>query len=286
MDLMQSKENRIHISEIKPYTCYKSIIPDYFAYVPMHWHNEFEINFIREGEAEFICGEEKFISSAGDIIITLPNELHSVYPHDASRQVYDTLVFGRSIFGAYESDRYMTECIYPLIDGRFSVPRHITSEHCFYSELEMIAENIFSCAKGNSPQLDMLMRSEILRLFWLLMTQAEEKPHISLDGNVIRPSLEYISEHYSEKITVLQLAQTVHMSESCFMRKFRKYVGLSAIEYISHFRIDKACHELLHSEKNILEIAFECGFGNISNFNRQFRKNMNCTPGEYRAKTK
>lgn len=284
MNYTKSKENRIHISETKPYTCYKCIIPDYFGYVPMHWHNEFELNFIREGEAEFIVGEERFISSAGDIILTLPNELHSIYPHDDSRQVYDTLVFGRSIFGAYESDRYMTECVYPLIDGRIAIPRHITSEHCFYGELEMITENIFSCAKGNSPQLDMLMRSEILRLFWLIMSNLEEKPHVSFSDNAIRPSLEYISEHYGEKITVLQLAQSVHMSESCFMRKFRKYVGLSAIEYISHFRIDKACHELLYSDKNILEIAYECGFSNISIFNRQFRKNMNITPREYRSK--
>ena len=45
------------------------MIPDEFAYAPMHWHSEFEINFVREGFAEFNCGDEKFVSSAGDIIV-------------------------------------------------------------------------------------------------------------------------------------------------------------------------------------------------------------------------
>lgn len=62
MNNMCFKENRIHSSDIKPFSCYECIIPDYFNYVPMHWHNEFEINYIIEGSAEFICADEKFIS--------------------------------------------------------------------------------------------------------------------------------------------------------------------------------------------------------------------------------
>ena len=66
------------------------------------------------------------------------------------------------------------------------------------------------------------------------------------------------------------------------MNRFRKQVGRSAVEYILHFRIDTACRELIGTKKSVLEIAFDCGFRNISNFNRQFRKITGCSPSEYR----
>lgn len=284
MNNINSKEKRIHSCDIKPFSYYKCIIPDHFNCVPMHWHNEFEINYIREGSAEFICGEEKFTSSKGDIIITQPNVLHSIYPGVNAGQVYDTLVFSHEIFGSSNSDRYISECIRPLINGSMKIRTHITPEHHYYPELEIIAENIFACAKGNSPQLDMLMRSELIRLFWLLETEAETAPELCRADSIIRPALEYIAEHFNENITVSQLAASVHLSESYFMNRFRKHVGLSAVEYISHFRIDKACKGLIGTKKNVLEIAFECGFHNISNFNRQFRRIIGCSPTEYRNK--
>ncbi|MGN0621805.1 MAG: AraC family transcriptional regulator [Porcipelethomonas sp.] len=284
MKHMSSRENRIHSSEIKPFSYYKCIIPDHFTCVPMHWHSEFEINFIREGTAEFICGEEKFTSAAGDIIITLPNVMHSIYPCAGSRQIYDTLVFSHEIFGGQDSDRFIGECIRPLINGSMRVQIHITPEHHYYSELETVMENIFACAKGNTPQLDMLMRSELLRFFWLLETEAETDEDLCESGEMIRPALEYISAHFREVITIKQLAAKVHLSESYFMNQFHKHVGLSAVEYISHFRINQACRTLIGTKKNVLEIAFDCGFRNISNFNRQFRKITGCSPTEYRKK--
>lgn len=284
MNKISSRENRIHSSEIKPYSYYKCSVPDYFNCVPMHWHSEFEISFIREGSAEFICGEEKFISAAGDIIITQPNILHSIYPCADTRQVYDTLVFSPELFGGTDPDRYIGECIKPLINGSMRVQTHITPKHHYYSELETITENIFSCAKGDSPMLDMLMRSELLRLFWLLETEAETDPEPSGSESIIRPAIEYIAEHFTEAITIRELAASVHLSESYFMNQFRRHVGLSAVEYISHFRIDMACKALIGTKKNVLEIAFDCGFRNISNFNRQFRKITGCSPTEYRKK--
>ena len=273
-----SKENRIHSSGIKPFSYYKCVIPDYFYCVPMHWHSEFEINFIREG------GEDKFTSAKGDIIITQPNVLHSIYPCEHTSQVYDTLVFSSEIFGISDSDRYINECIRPLTDGRMRITTHITPKHHYYAELAVIAENIFSCAKGDTPQLDMLMRSELIKLFWLLETEGEQSTLAGKYDSVIRPALEYIAMHFSESITVSQLAETVHLSESYFMNLFRKQVGFSAVEYISHFRIDTACRELTSTKKSVLEIAFDCGFRNLSNFNRQFRRITGCSPTEYRSR--
>ena len=283
---MNYRENRVHSSKVKPFSYYQCLIPDEFAYAPMHWHSEFEINFVREGFAEFNCGDEKFVSSAGDIIVIQPNVMHSVYPCPDAHQVYDTLVFSHEIFGRSETDRYINECIKPLMNGSMRIPMHITAAHHYYHELEMMMENIFACAKGDAPQLDMLMRSELLRFFWLLETESEVDADFHEPSEVIRPALEYISIHFRENITIRQLAAVVHLSESYFMNQFQKYVGFSAIEYISHFRINQACKRLTSTKESVLEIAFDCGSRNISNFNRQFRKVAGCSPTEYRRKMK
>lgn len=283
-----SKEKRIHSSGVKPFSYYKCVIPDHFYCVPMHWHSEFEISFIREGSAEFIYGGnnslEKFTSAKGDIIITQPNVLHSIYPCGHTSQVYDTLVFSPELFGSIETDRYFAQCIRPLMDGSMRINTHITPCHHYYAELALTAENIFSCAKGDSPQLDMLMRSELIKLFWLLETEGEQITDSGKYDSDIRPALEYVAEHFRENITVAELAESVHLSESYFMNRFKKQVGISAVEYISHFRIDTACRELIGSKKSVLEVAFDCGFRNISNFNRQFKRITGCSPTEYRKK--
>ena len=109
-------------------------------------------------------------------------------------------------------------------------------------------------------------------------------PDFQEAGEMIRPALEYIKEHFQENITIQQLAAVVHLSESYFMNQFQRHVGFTAIEYISHFRINQACRLLGDTRKSVLEVAFDCGFRNISNFNRQFRKVTGCSPTEYRKR--
>ena len=280
---MALEEKRRHSSELVPYSYYKCLIPDYFDCVPLHWHGEFEINYVIEGKAEFLCGDERFVTQTGDIVIIPPNRLHAIYTHGDYEQRYDTIVFSTDMLGASVNDRCAAECVRPLTNGHFGVKMHITEEHPYYSELKTTVENIFSCAKGNTARLDMLLKSEMLRLFWLLGEsgdiQSDGRPDFS---GVIRPAVEFINENFCENITIEQLAEIVHLSKSYFMARFRQAAGVGAIEYINQLRIKKACAMLAESNLNASDVAFECGFRNLSNFNRLFRKAVGCTPVQYR----
>lgn len=279
------EEKKRHSSKLVPFSYYKCMIPDYFVNVPLHWHSEFEINYILSGCAKFICGDSQFVSAEGDIIIIPPNVLHSIYPHENSGQLYDTIVFNSELLGVSENNRCAAECVKPLANGASKITARITRDHVFYSELKIIVENIFSCAKGDTPHLDMLMKSELLHLIWLL----EESGDIfRVIGNAeskieaVRPAIEYMNRNFAENITVDRLAEMSHISKSYFMRRFREAAGIGAIDYLSQIRIKKICELLVQTDMNAAEIAYECGFRNLSNFNRQFRSIVGCTPKEYR----
>lgn len=281
---MTSEEKRQHSSQLVPFSYYKCLIPDYFSSVPLHWHGEFEINFIISGCAEFICGDKKFISSEGDIIIIPSNLLHAIYPHGDFKQRYDTLVFSPEMLGASENDRCAAECIKPLFGG-LEMNIQITREHIYYSELKTTVQNIFSCAKGDTARLDMLMKSELLRLFWLLYESGDicrTAENAISRSEAIRPAIEYMNGNFSENITVEQLAKITHLSKSYFMQQFKEAAGVGAIEYLSQLRIKRACEILSSTDKTSAETAFECGFKNLSNFNRRFKSIVGCTPKEYR----
>ena len=285
MNDLKSKENRIHSSAQKPYSFYSCTIPDQFGYVPMHWHEEFELNYMLSGAADFICGEEKFVANAGDIIIIQPNITHSIYPHPGFHPIYDTLVFHADMLGNAPSDRYVQTCVVPLINGALRLQTHLTSASNHYESLQETVRSIFYCAKGNTPQLDMLMRSDILRLLFLLEQNATKAAPETRENELIRTVLLYIQEHFREPITIHQLSEYVHLSESYFMSQFKKNVGFSAVEYILHYRINYACKQLSDTSHTISEIAYESGFRNLSNFNRQFIRIIGCTPLKYRKKT-
>lgn len=279
-----NEEKKRHSSLLIPFSCYRCKIPDYFSNVPLHWHSEFEMSIMQEGCMEYICGDARFSAAEGDIVIVAPNILHAMYPHSGEVQRYDTVVFSAEMLGLSDNDRSAAECIRPLVNGGFTA-LHITPAHTYYNELKITADNIVSCGIGNTPQLDMLMKSELLRLFWLLEDNGDISAHSPTEtgkSEMIRASLEYIAENFSENITIEQLAETVHLSKSYFMSRFRETAGVSAVEYVTQYRIRAACSALLESSKTVSEISLECGFRNLSNFNRQFRRLMGCTPNEYR----
>lgn len=131
----------------------------------------------------------------------------------------------------------------------------------------------------------MLIKSELLRFMFLLY----ESGSISSNGfvkksSLMRPTIEYINEHFTEPLTIDQLAGVVHLSKSYFMGAFKRETGVGAMEYIAQLRLKLARELLRDTDKSVADIAFECGYHNLSNFNRQFRSAGGCSPKEYRSR--
>lgn len=222
MNLYAIKEKCQHGSIQVPYSYYDCGIPDYFTSVPLHWHSEMELNYIKSGRR------------------------------------------------------------------RVLVP--VSQETPGYHELHDSVRTIMQCAHKNLATSDLLLKSELLRLFYLLAsTPGLCTEHTASTESrlteTLRPVLTYIQKHHSESVTIEQLAKIAHMSSSYFMSCFKQNFGLGAIEYLNQVRIRSACDLLRNTDRNISDIAFDTGFHNLSNFNRQFRTKVGCSPQTYRKES-
>lgn len=110
--------------------------------------------------------------------------------------------------------------------------------------------------------------------------------HIAIKANCLRTekALAYMKQHYGQNISLANLADLVNMTEGAFSRFIKKKTGQSFIETLTNIRINRAVRLLVETSLSVNEIAFQCGFQNLSNFNRLFKKAEGLTPTQFRAK--
>ena len=102
----------------------------------------------------------------------------------------------------------------------------------------------------------------------------------------LRPVIEYIEEHYREKIYIEKLSDMITVSPDYFTKMFRDTIGKTPVEYINGFRVNEAMRCLTETEKSMAEIAEEIGFCNPNYFHKIFKQYMDVSPLAYRKNAK
>lgn len=289
MEMKSIHENRIHSTDLKKFSYYECKIPEFFTSVPMHWHDEFELIYIRDGNSFFRIGNDEFESKKGDIIFILSNEIHAIYEKKNCKQTYDAMVFDLEAFGFTTHEKCYQECIFPLMTGTKSVLHKMNEQNEYYEKIKPLVLEAFEAAASSRLEEELLVKSNLSKLLWYLMNYFQSKQtqlskSTGTGVEALRATLLYISRNYKKKITIKQLAEMNHCSESSFMAQFKKAVGTSAIEYIIQVRVRAVCNLLRDTSDTILEIALDNGFTNLSNFNRHFKRILGLSPKEYRLK--
>lgn len=282
-------EKRIHSTQKVPYSIYDCRLPEYFQNVPLHWHSEYEIDYVLEGTGQFVNGNEHFTARKGDIIITLPNMLHSAYLYDEGSMQYIAFVFSDRLLGFNDNDRSYSDCLGQISSGDAVPTLFYSSESSNYNKLVSALNIILEAASKNTARDDIRLKGALLDFFYYIT----EESNISEDdigsrrqSDLIRPALTYMNKNYDKDISIDYLASLCSVSSSHFMNTFKSVAGISAIEYLSHIRLGAFVYALLSTDDDISLIAQRCGYNNISNFNRQFRRMYSCSPRDYRIKNK
>ncbi|WP_425517551.1 helix-turn-helix domain-containing protein [Paenibacillus agaridevorans] len=94
--------------------------------------------------------------------------------------------------------------------------------------------------------------------------------------------LQYIEEHYSREIYIDELASLLSHSRSHFCRVFKDFTGVTPMDYLNFYRVNKAADLLQTDGCKVIDAALQTGFDNLSHFTNTFKKYMQCTPSEYK----
>jgi len=115
-----------------------------------------------------------------------------------------------------------------------------------------------------------------------LATTSYAKVNIGEDSRRIMKVKAYIDANYMDEIKLKTLADIACMSDAAFSRFFKLHTGRTVSDYIIETRLGHASRMLVDTNKTVVDISFQCGYNNLSNFNRVFKRKKGCSPTEFR----
>ncbi len=257
-----------------------------FTY-PLHQHKEFELNFIEHGKGvRRIVGDS--VEEIGDYELVLigGEDLEHVWEQGKckSKDIREiTIQFSSDIFGGdLLSKNQFTSIRRMLRRADHGLVFPISSIMKVYSTLDTIAqeqERFVQFLKF----LYILYELSISEDSRVLASSSFAHSERTTESRRVQKVKQYINDNYSKPLKLADLADLVGMSSVAFSRFFHQRTGRTLSDYIIDIRLGYAARMLVDSTKNISEICYECGFNNLSNFNRTFKEKRNYTPRDFRA---
>lgn len=257
--------------------------------LPCHWHEHFEIIHVNYGIGHFKIDNSIYTLSEGDAVIVNSRELHSGYTCDNHICNYDALVFDMKFLQNSLDDVCMQEYIKPLLlnEKRFKsliCPLEGTKKQALY-----ILRSLITACRERTPYYELYIKSQLYLLLFMLYAsnavidckaEISGKPGVNLDA--IKDALNYIDNHFSEKLTIEVIADVARLSKYHFIRVFKATTAMNTTEYINMIRINQAekCFHL--TNLSITEVAASCGFNNLSYFIKIFKNYKKLTPYQYK----
>lgn len=247
-----------------------------------HWHSCFEITYIVRGEGRYFVNGETYTVSDGDIIL-----FNNIEPH--GWEVTDTLELIVMVFQA--------ELIangFALLDYDYLEPflKRGTNFKNVLPASEQVTKDIYQLLTEISHEEEcrpvgyqLMIKANILKILTLLIRHSQDTSKSdrllsrkALEMKRLSSVFDYINLHYTERLTLADAAEMAYMSPNYFSQYFKKVTGQNFSDYLNVLRIKKAQELLRKGEDNVIDVAMACGFRNMSNFYRMFKKHTGTTP--------
>ena len=253
----------------------------------MHQHKEYELNFIENGRGvRRIVGDS--VEEIGDyeLVLVGGESLEHVWEQGRckSKDIREiTIQFSADIFGGELLSKNQFATIKRMLrraDHGLSFP--VSAIMKVYSSLDTIAKESSRFVQF-LKFLYILYELSVADEARVLASSSFAHTSRSTESRRVQKVKQYINDNYSKTLKLADLAGLVGMTPVAFSRFFRQRTGRTLSDYIVDIRLGYAARMLVDSSKNISEICYECGFNNLSNFNRTFKAKRGFTPRDFRA---
>ncbi len=248
-----------------------------------HQHQYFEISYILEGTGCVSVNGHQYGYVPGDVFIFNKDEVHGwILDTDLHLFVLEfcsDLIFDQVNLFDYEYLRFFES------SGSHFVNK-ISKEEVYARKIYGVMEDIYNEWIHDDLGRCMMMKAYVLRILTMLTRHYKNSPkmvQVSVEKNEkmerLADVLQLIARNYDRKITLEEAAGVACMSTTYFSGFFRKAMGEPFSSYLIRFRVYQADEMLRNGNANVIEAAMACGFNNISNFYRNYKKVMQTTPG-------
>jgi AraC-like DNA-binding protein len=256
-----------------------------FTY-PIHNHEVYELNFVEHAPGvRRIVGDSSEVIGDYDLVLITSPDLEHVWEQNTctSQDIHEITIhfdlnFDSSGFmgkNPFSSLRAM------MLEARKGLCFPMDAIMKVYQQLNTLSsiKDGFYAFMQFMTILYELSRCDGARA---LATSSYAKVEVASDSRRVLKVKNYISQNYQNEIRLADVASLAGMSPSAFSRFFKLHTGRNLSEYIIDMRLGYASRMLVDSTHSIAEIGYGCGFNNLSNFNRIFKKKKGCSPSEFR----
>ena len=231
---------------------------------PPHLHGSFELITVTEGRLTVAVDGTRYRLEKGYALLIFPNQVHEFIAEESSHHFL--CIFSPSLVQAFSKVRLS------------QVPdSNLFSPDSFYlDKLQSLDE------KAGVAEVKGLLYSLCGEFDKGAAYYAKRKKES--DGLLPR-IFHFVENNYGADCSLSALSSDTSYNYVYLSRYFKERTGIPYTEYVNRYRINQACYFIGNTEKNMLNIAFECGFDSLRSFNRNFARIMGITPGEYRRST-
>ena len=271
----------IDISDLKkPHTTY------------LHMHQELEISCVLDGNATYIINGKHYDMQKGDVFVLSNTDYHGIsFESESENYSLQNLVihFNPSFIWDSLSNKIDYNFLLIFFERGDNFSHRLDRNNPTTAKIYQLLLDILEEFQEDRMCYQLMVKvklqtifAEIIRSYDYIDWEKAVKPLPESDIQHLNDVLNYINNHLDSDIRLAQLASIAHVSPAYFSTMFKKYNGLSPIEYIVHQRVQKAALLIRTTNDSLTDIAMNCGFNNSTNFYKAFRKVTGRTPISYR----
>lgn len=256
--------------------------------VPIHWHNDLEINLIREGEAVFQVYQKSYRVRTGEGFLLNRNVPHSCSSPGNEHVRYSTiLVRPDFLYGDFGSD-VERKCFQPFLQNSAIPCIHLTGFDENGKEILQKLNQVEEAFDRKRFCYELKIKGLLCEAFAMILYGHRQELTKFVPANLqelerLEKMLNYLNMHFTEVISLQDLADQVHLSREVCCRLFKKMTGKTITGYLEEYRVNKSFSLVQSGQYSMTQITEMVGFSNPSRFASAFRNRFGCNPGEYNS---
>ena len=278
------KENKPHGTKDDPFSIYHIANAKRSFQIPIHWHDEFEIIYVKSGFLTVSISGENYIGKPGDAFVVSPGNLHFMGSQTGNVD-YFTFLFPLKYISFRTDDILDDKLLEPLNSGHLIINPEI--EDMVKEQCEQLVEIYGAKKEESQSKITAQIKTKIILLQFILELWKRGfivENDTSGKNTVEKEMVSYIQQNFTGKILLKEFGEQFHLSEKYISRYFKEHFHITISQYVTYLRLEHAKHLLQDTNIPVTEVAMQSGYQNVSYFIRSFKKMYGMSPLKYRNK--